>query len=56
LGIASEGLAHFMDFLKDFGDRFKPEDWVDAFGWFQISLHCLSCQTSYPEWVDYETM
>jgi hypothetical protein len=56
LGIASEGIDDFKEFLKDVGDRFKLDDWVDAFGWIHISLTCEKCCTHIPGWVDYETM
>jgi hypothetical protein len=56
LGIASEGYNDFAECLRDFGYNFKQEDWVDAFGWFYVSLTCQGCQTHTPGWVDYETM
>ncbi|VTR98670.1 Uncharacterized protein OS=Aneurinibacillus aneurinilyticus ATCC 12856 GN=HMPREF0083_00370 PE=4 SV=1 [Tuwongella immobilis] len=56
IGIASEGESDFNEFLQSFGDRFNPDDWVDAFGWIHISLRCPDCKTDIPGWVDYETM
>lgn len=36
-------------------DKFKPEDYVEAFNWITISLRCSKCGKTIKDWVSFET-
>ena len=54
--ISSKGKQDFIDECVSGGDTFAPEDWVNGFGWINISLCCCSCRHSEKGWLDFETM
>ncbi len=40
--------------VEDCPDEFKPEDYVDAFGWIVMNIHCRECGCRQKGWVDLE--
>jgi hypothetical protein len=45
-----------QDFVDQVGEDFDAERWPDGFGWFAMSIRCVSCPHETGEWVSYETM
>lgn len=39
--------------VTDNPDEFSPEDFVDAFNWIVVNIHCESCENE-EEWIDLE--
>ena len=54
--IASQGKEDFMTECAANDPRFTEEDWVDAFEWLTVSVHCPDCGYTDAHWVEYETM
>ncbi len=44
------------DFITEAGDEFNPKNWIEAFEWINIDLHCLHCNKTHKDWVSLETM
>lgn len=54
--IASQGKQDFEEECLAYDDSFSLQDWVNAFEWITISLHCDKCALTSEEWLDSETM
>lgn len=53
--IEPEDYEQFQEeIVEEYPDEFKPSDFVDAFGWITVSLHCTECGTRENGWVDLE--
>lgn len=56
LVIQIEDKEQFLEeIVQDDPFSFKKDDYVNAFGWIEISLKCGDCQQEIPAWVSLET-
>ncbi len=56
MGIELEDLEQFIEEVVDYEpEKYRPEDYVDAFDWVTISLKCKGCGKSLENWVNFET-
>ncbi len=44
------------DFIEGAGGKFSEDQWMDGFGWMDISLTCSTCGRRTEQWVSYEAM
>ena len=56
--IMSQGKQDFIDEsgIADGETEFSEDEWIEAFDWITIGLHCHGCGYSDEKWIDYETM
>ncbi|MCL2522490.1 MAG: hypothetical protein FWE36_06490 [Erysipelotrichales bacterium] len=60
ISILSEGKQDFIEeacngFVDEAQRTFSPDEWVNGFGWINISLECSNCGKN-KDFIDYETM
>lgn len=56
VGIELEDQDQFNEeVVNEEPDKFKTEDYVDAFDWITISLKCSECSKIIRDWVNFET-
>lgn len=56
IGIETEAPEQFMEeVVEDAPDQYRPENFVNAFGWFNLSLTCSHCGKKLKNWIDLET-
>jgi ribosomal protein S27E len=44
-----------QDFIEE-AEGLNEDDWVEAFSWITIGIHCKSCDEANMSWISYETM